>query len=92
MVTFLQSVREVRKESNYPDNMIINMDETRMYFDMTTNKTVNLKGAKTVSVRSTCAEKRRLTVVLAATGDGQMLPPMIIFKGKRALKHISVPT
>ena len=61
-----------------------------MYFDMTTNKTVNLKGAKTVSVRSTGADKRRLTVVLAVTGDGKMLPPMIIFKGKRALKNISV--
>lgn len=91
MATFLRSVREARKQSKYPDNMIVNMDETPMYFDMTTNKTVNLKGAKTVSVRSTGADKRRLTVVLAATGDGKMLPPMIIFKGKRALKNISVP-
>ena len=49
MATFLQSVQEVRKESKYPDDMIVNMDETPMYFDMTTNKTVNLKGAKTVS-------------------------------------------
>lgn len=91
MATFLRSVQEARKQSKYPDNMIVNMDETPMYFDMTTNKTVNLKGAKTVSVRSTGADKRRLTVVLAATGDGKMLPPMIIFKGKRALKKISVP-
>ena len=59
--------------------------QTPMYFDMTTNKTVNLKGVKTVSVRSTGAEKRRLTVVLAATRDGQMLTSMIIFKGKRAI-------
>ena len=79
MATFLQTVRQVRKDSKYPDNMIVNMDETPMYFDMTTNKTVNLNSAKTVSVRSTGAEKSRLTVVLAATGDGQMLPPMIIF-------------
>ena len=91
MAAFLRSVREARKQSKYPDNMIINMDETPMYFDMTTNKTVNLKGAKTVSVRSTGADKRRLTAVLAATSDGKMLPPMIIFKGKRALKNISVP-
>lgn len=91
MATFLRSVQEARKQSKYPDNMIVNMDKTPMYFDMTTKKTVNLKGAKTVSVRSTGADKRRLTVVLAATGDGKMLPPMIIFKGKRALKNISVP-
>lgn len=93
MATFLQSIHGVRKESKYPDNMIVNMDETPLYFDMTTNKTctVNQKGAKTVSVRSSGAEKQRLTVVLAATGDGQMLPPMIISKGKWALKNISVP-
>ena len=91
MATFIRSVRDIRKELKYPDSMIVNMDETPMYFDMTTNKTVNQKGAKTVSVRSTGAEKRRLTAVLAATGDGQILSPMIIFKGKRALKNISVP-
>ena len=49
------------------------------------------KEAKTVSVRSTGAEKRRLRVVLAATADGQMLPSMVIFKGKRKLKNIDVP-
>ena len=91
MATFLRSVRDTRKQSNYPDNMIINMDETPMYFDMITSKTVNLTGAKTVSIRSTGADKRRLTVVLAATAHGQMLSPMIIFKGKRAQKSISVP-
>ena len=88
MATFIWSVRDIRKELKYPDSMIVNMDETAMYFDMTTNKTINQKGAKTVSIRSTGAEKRRLTVVLAVTGDGQMLSPM---KGKRALKNISVP-
>jgi hypothetical protein len=86
MATFIRSVRDVRKELKYPDSMIVNMDETPMYFDMTTNKTVNQKGAKTVSVRSTGADKRRLTVVLAASGDGQMLSPMIIFKGKGLLR------
>ena len=36
------------------------------------------------------AEKHHLTVVLAAIADGQMLPPMVIFMGKRNLKNISV--
>ena len=67
-------------------NMIVNMDETPMWFGMTTRKTVHSKGAKAVYVRSTGAEKRRLTAVLAA-----MLPPMVIFKGKRKLKNVDVP-
>lgn len=48
MAMFLQSVQDVRKEMKYPDSLIVNMEETHMYFDMTTNKTVNLRGAKTV--------------------------------------------
>ena len=75
MATFTRSVQDVRKELKYPDSMIVNIDETPMYFDMTTNKIINQKSANAVSVRSTGAEKRRLTVVLAATGDGQMLSP-----------------
>ena len=57
MAIFIRSVRDVRKELKYPNSMIVNMDETPVYFDMTTNKTINQKGAKTVSVRSTGAEK-----------------------------------
>ena len=39
---------------------------------------------------STGAEKRHITVVLTVAADGTMLPPMIIFKGKRRLK-LSAP-
>jgi len=92
MSSIHNSVREVRKEHDYPLDMIVNIDETPMWFDMTTGKIVHSKGAKTVSVRSIGAEKRRLTVVLAATADGHMIPPMVIFKGKRKLKNIDVPT
>ena len=41
---------------------------------MSGNTTIEKKGTKTISVQTTGAEKRHLTVVLAATADGQMLP------------------
>lgn len=88
---FLQAVRSARVGYNYPKELIGNMDETPMYFDMSGNSTVDKRGTKTVSIRTTGAEKCHLTVVLAATADGQMLPLMVIFKGKRMLKSISVP-
>ena len=91
MKSFLQAVKHAHREYAYPKELIGNMDKTPMYFDMTSNKTVERKGAKTVSVRTTGAEKRHLTVVLTVTADGKMLPPMIIFKGKRELKNIDVP-
>ena len=64
------------------------MDETPLYFDIPRSHTVSKKG---VRERSTGAEKRHLIVILACTASGIMLPPMIIFKGKRALNKISVP-
>ena len=90
MANFLQSVQNIREQTKYPSNMIVNMDETPAYFDMASAKTVSQRGARTISIRTTGAEKWRLTVVLAASADGQMLPAMIIFKGKRALMNITV--
>ena len=91
MIAFLQSVREACVVHDYPKELIGNMDETPMYFGISGNTTIDKKGTKTISVRTTGAEKRHLTMVLAATADGQMLPPMVIFKGKRNLKNIIVP-
>ena len=67
------------------------MDETPIYFDMPGSRTIERKGKKEVHVRSTGAEKRRFTAVLACTAAGVMLPPMIIFKGKRELKKLKIP-
>ena len=67
------------------------MDETPLYFNMPGSTTVNKKGCREVRVRSTRAEKRRLTVILACTAGGDMLLPMVIFKGKRALKNLRIP-
>ena len=55
------------------------------------NTTVNKKGHREVRIRSMGAEKRRVTVILTCTAAGDMLPPMVIFKGKRALKKLRIP-
>ena len=57
-----------------------------MYFDMVPDRTVSKRGAREVRVRSSGAEKRRLTVVLTCTASGEVLPALTIFKGKRKLK------
>lgn len=48
------------------------------------------KGAKHCGVITTGTEKRNVTV-LTVMADGQMPPPMIIFKRKRTLKLTNVP-
>ena len=66
MTAFLQSVKEAHVVHDYPKELIVNMDETPMYFDMSCNTTIDKKGTKTISVRTTGAEKRHLT---APTND-----------------------
>ncbi len=84
--SFLNEVRILRTCHSYSPDMIINMDETPMYFDMLPEHTVSKKGVKEVRVRSSGAEKKRLTVVLTCAGDGLTFPALAIFKGKRKLK------
>ena len=69
------------------------MDETPAFFDMVPAKSIASKGVKECVVRTTGSEKKHLTVVLSATGDGKMLPPMIIFKGKtdKTIKNLNIP-
>ena len=49
-------------------------------------KTIDRVSVKSCIIHHTGAEKRHITVVLTVAADGSMLPPMIIFKGKRRLK------
>ncbi|MEW8548669.1 MAG: hypothetical protein AB2693_34645 [Candidatus Thiodiazotropha sp.] len=87
---FLQYVKQKREEDEFEDQFIINMDETPMYFDLLPGKTVDVKGRKSIRIRTTGSEKRHLTVVLAVSAAGDVLPPMIIFKGKRPVS-LNVP-
>lgn len=64
-----------------------NMDEVPISFDLPKSRTVNLKGAKEITVCTTGHEKTNCTVVLAITYDGSKLPPMVIFKKKNIPKE-----
>ncbi len=83
MKAYLHKVQSERKNGRFPSALIGNMDETPAYFDLVPGKTV---GVKSCIIRSTGAEKRHITIVLTVTANGSMLPPMVIFKGKRRLK------
>ena len=66
------------------------MDETPAFFDMVPSKCISKKGE--CVVRSSGNEKKHLTVGLSATADGQILTPMIIFKGKteQAIRNLNI--
>lgn len=82
IVQFHQFVIRQRRAHNYPLHLVANMDESPIQFDMPSNRTVSTISEKTVKIRTTGNEKNRLTVVLACTGDGSKLKPLVIFKRK----------
>lgn len=63
-------------------SQIGNMDETPVMFDMIGNRSVEVKGAKTVPFKTTGHEKSHFTVVLSCLANGTKLRPMVIFKRK----------
>jgi hypothetical protein len=84
---FQQFLINQRKHYNYDTVHIGNMDETPVWFDMPTAKTISKRGEKTVLIRTTGHEKSRFTVVLTCMADGVKLKPMIIFKRKTMPKE-----
>jgi hypothetical protein len=61
---------------------ILNMDQTPVYFSMSTKRTLEVVGKRTIHIRMSTNDTRRATVAVMIAGDGTVLPSMIIFKGK----------
>ena len=57
------------------------MDETPPWFDIPATTTMDFAGVKTVTSKTTGAEKLRFTAALTVTSTGQRLPMYIIFRG-----------
>lgn len=93
VVAFRDEMRSIRTRTDIDYRLLWNMDETPVYFDIVPGKTIEVRGKKTVKVRTTGLEKRHLTVVLSCTANGDLLPPMIIFKGKtdRSIRGLKAP-
>ena len=64
------------------------MDETAVYLDMPGEFTLQETGSRTVSIRTTGHDKDKVTVMLAALGDGTKIAPLVIFKGVRPPKNV----
>ena len=73
-----------REKFSYDNALVINMDETPVYFDYNVTTTEE-KGAKLVTRLQIGDEKRRVTCVLTVSGEGNVLRPMIIYNQKEIL-------
>ena len=65
-----------------------NMDEVPLSFQVPSNKTVDVKGSKTIIIKTSGNYKTLYTVVLACCVDGTKLPTLLIFKRQTLPKDV----
>ncbi|CAJ0949590.1 unnamed protein product [Ranitomeya imitator] len=87
IVSFHKFVLEARNKNGYEMTQIGNMDKVPLTFDVPSSKTVDVKGAKTIAVKTSGHKKTHYTVVLSCCVDGTKLPPLLIFKRKTMPKE-----
>ena len=63
-------------------------DEVGIWLDGLAHQTVEVTGAKEVGVRSTGADRLRITVLLAARGNGAKVTPFVLIPRKRPIKEL----
>jgi hypothetical protein len=66
---------------NRDPRYILNMDQTPIFFSMTSKTTLEPVGSTSVNVRVSKNASMRVTVAVTVTSSGHTLPPMIVFKG-----------
>lgn len=91
VTSFHKFILKLRYQYAFELSQIGNMDETPMWFDLPGNHTIDMKGNKTVLVKTTGHEKTHFTVVLGCMADGTKLKPMVIFKRKTLPKAEKFP-
>jgi hypothetical protein len=79
---FITSIVPRLQEVGRDQQFIINMDQTPIFFSMTPKTTLQTRGSKTVSVRTSSDSTKRITVAVSVTASGSMLPPLLIFNAK----------
>jgi len=76
IIEFHKYVTNMRKKLCFEIGQLGNMDEVPLMFDVPSNKTVDIKGAKTIMIKTSVNEKTHYTVVLACCADGTKLPSL----------------
>lgn len=88
---FLEFVSELKEQHAFTLGQIGNADQTPVWFDMPSRRTVAVKEERQVRVMTTGNEHNRFTVMLCCTADGHKLPPFIVFKRKTMPKETFPP-
>ncbi len=83
ILDFVSGFRRLSTSLDIPPCCIYNMDRTAVYYDNGPSKTIEQRGVKSISIRTSSNASFRATVFLCVSFDGQKLPPLIVFKATR---------
>ena len=70
---------------------IINIDETNIYLDASSNYTYDVAGSKRVPIRTSGNERTRISVCFAGAANGYKFKPLIIVPRVNPLKDYVPP-
>ena len=62
---------------------ILNMDQANSKFGNSPSHTINQRGTCTINMRTGTDDSKRCTVALTVSASGEMLTPMVVYKGTR---------
>jgi hypothetical protein len=79
---FLAYIRPILMEPNRDPNFIFNMDQTPVMMAVDSKITIDRVGVRTVNLRTSASDTKRVTVAVTLTASGRRMKSMVVFKGK----------
>lgn len=85
----LKCIKYLMKAFNITSNYVLNVDETPLFMENTSNYTLDMKGKSTKPVMTVNNDKERITFLLSITAEGVHLPPFVVIHGKLVERLVS---
>jgi len=82
VIAFLKKIHQLRNEYNIPPELIINFDETAIYYDTIPSHCYFKVGVQHPNLKVSKVQKKRFTAGLGISAAGDKLNPILIFQGK----------
>ena len=80
-MVFLKRIEDGIKTNDIPPDLVLNWDQTRSKLVPVSSWTMADEGSRQVSLVGK-EGKREITVLLAVTASGFLIPPQVIYQGK----------
>ena len=90
---YLLDIKGIVEMEEIPQELILNWDQSAIHYVPVSSWTMTKEGCKKISIAGT-DNKRKITVVLAATMTGKLLPLQLVYQGKTrsCLPSVSFPS